>query len=150
MMKRLLICILAAMPLLFVSCKKDDKSNVKDPNNDVGYEWIVYENNETTYHPCMIFQDGNLLCSEDNSYIGDAWVSDFGQVNSLKEVNSVPSDWKKSIKIQIGHGYVFKYRKSYISGYVYSRIRVLEHIDKGSVTGYRIRFQDEWDPLIDE
>ncbi len=145
-MKKLLICILVAMPLLFVSCKKDDKSNVKDPNNDVGIEWIVYENNETTYYsPGMIFQDGNLLCSGKDSY-----VSDFGQVNSLKEVNSVPSDWKKSIKIQIGHGYVFKYRISYIPGYVYSRLRVLEHIDKGSVTGYRIRFQDEWDPLKDE
>ena len=150
MMKRLLICILAALPLLFASCEKKNDTSVDNPKSDIGVEWIVYENNGENYAPCMIFQDGNLLCSGDNSYTWDAWVSDFGQVNSLKEVNSVPSDWKKSIKIQIGHGYVFKYHQSYITGYVYSRIRVLEHIDKGSVTGYRIRFQDEWDPLRDE
>ena len=138
------------MPLLFVSCKKDDKSNVKDPNNDVGYEWIVYENNGENYAPCMYFQDGNLVCLEESNVIWDNWVSSVGKVKNLKEVNSVPSDWKKSIKIQIGHGYVLKYHESYSYTCLYTRLRVLEYIDKGEAKGYRIRIQQKWDPLRDE
>lgn len=151
-MKKLLVCILAVMPLLFVSCKKDDKSNVQEPKNDVGTEWIVYENDGTSYAPGMKFQDGYLVCAEDNRYTWDLYVASVGKVNSLKEVNYVPtSGWAKSIKIQIGHGYVLKCQTSTSYGAnQYTRIRFLEYIDKGSATGYRMRYQDKWDPLRDE
>ena len=149
-MKKILFIILAALPLLFASCEKKNDTSVDNPKSDIGVEWIVYENNGENYAPCMYFQDGNLVCLEESNVIWDNWVSSVGKVKNLKDVNYVPSDWGKSIKIEIGHGYVLKYHESYSYTCLYTRLRVLEYIDKGEAKGYRIRIQLKWDPLRDE
>lgn len=142
-MKKLLVCILAVMPLLFVSCKKDDKSNVQEPKNDVGEERIVqvgYTVAHIDYWDFVEIQDGSMSC-----IFSDGYVASVGAVNSLKEVDYVPtSGWEKNIAIKLGHGYVVKCENR---PYQFSRIRFLERIDKGGVIGYRIRIQDNWNPL---
>ena len=142
-MKKLLICILAAMPLLFTSC--ENSNEVKNSKEDVGEEHIAHVGDYVGYaspwYGYAKIYDGSMECVAD--YISIASV---GKVSSLKAVNYVPtSGWQKNIGITVGHGYVVK-----IEGRNdYSRIRILERIEKGGAIGYRIRVQDGWDPLKD-
>ena len=150
-MKKLVVCILAAIPLLFVSCgdNKDiegpqNNTSVQNPKDDVGTEEIWQVGGTRMFMKSsdyvVLIQDGSMNCMRPY-----ASIASVGAVNSLNEVNYVPiSGWNTNIDIKIGHGYVVKFE---YSPYDFSRIRFLERIDKGGVVGYRVRAQDYWNPL---
>ena len=147
-MKKVLIRILVAIPLvfLFLSCE----NNVNSPQNDVGEEAIIKDGGDVYFFNLIRFTlQGNQLVREDDKY-NDVEIVDVGKINSLSNIEYVPpTGWQSSVTLVVGNGYIVKrtYRNNPLS--MFARFRVIERIDKGAVTGYRIRIQDDWDPLTD-
>ena len=150
-MKKILVCVLAIMPLFFLSCESKngaDDTTVENPKEDVGLEYIVHVGDligsfwlAYKISNCVEIQDGSMCCRTSGVY-----VASVGSVNSLKDVDYVPtSGWATDMAITLGHGYVFKLEGCN----TYNRVRFLEYIDKGSAKGYRVRCQEGWDPLLD-
>ena len=145
-MKKVLIRILVAIPLvfLFLSCE----NNVNSPQNDVGEETIIRDggNLSAFYFYDLFTLQGNQLV-KDNKY-NDVEIVDVGKINSLSSIDYVPpTGWQSSVTLVVGNGYIVK--RTYRTVSEFARFRVIERIDKGAVTGYRIRIQYNWDPLTD-
>lgn len=148
-MKKVLIRILVAIPLvfLFLSCE----NNVNSPQNDVGEEAIIKDGGDVYFFNVFRFNlQGNQLVRVDNISNYNIEFVDIGKINSLSSVDYVPTTgWQSSVKLIVGNGYIVKETNKNNTFSEFARFHVIERIDKGAVTGYRIRIQYNWDPLTD-
>jgi hypothetical protein len=77
-------------------------------------------------------------------------VADAGPVSGLGDVTEKPaSGWSSAASVEVGHGYVARFRKSTTYGissqpYVYARVYVVEYLissTSGGVIGAKLRYQ---------
>ncbi len=82
-------------------------------------------------------------------YSGGTEVADVGKVNGLGDVTTKPtSGWASTCAIQVGHGYVIRFKKSknYATAnlpYLYARIYVVEWVEDVSneIIGAKMKYQ---------
>ena len=161
--------LLAAVTFLFPACE-GNKSSVDGVSSgeDANTYMTIEECNDGIYmgaqftkgHTYIRLCDGYVYGELDQTYPGytsdpiflSIDVVNVGKVNSLTQIKEIPStDYSDKAEIIVGYGYVFKvnYRtqhpeKNYS---YYCRLFIKEYMNYGAVSGYKVQWQTNWNPL---
>jgi len=169
--KWLPLLFLATVTFLFPACE-NNRSSVDggDSDEDANSYITIQECSGEIYmgdqyqggHTRIRFCGGQVFGELDQTYPGYSSdpiflsidVVNVGKVNSLKQIKEIPSTgYSDKAAIKVGYGYVFKvnYKTQYPEKKYtyYCRLFIKEYLNYGAVSGYKVQWQKDWNPLYD-
>lgn len=161
MKKKLLLCAILCTSLL--SCSR--VNDVEESSNmNASYATIqacsdwIYDSGFNLAGYKVRFCNGNVEVERFNSYVSgrdsyldDVKLVDMGPMKNLSNISTIPSNgWESSVSAIVGHGYILKVTSHYKQNdphTSYTRFYIIEYLNYGDVSGYKISYQESWNPL---